>query len=77
MDSLLQAKTIIAQALQTSVDKIGDDATIDDVGEMDSVMFAGIVMQVEKLLGKEIDATKWLSLRSVKDLAGIIEKNHT
>ncbi len=77
MDSLLQAKTIIAQALQTSVDNIANDATIDDVGEMDSVMFAGIVMQVEKLLGKEIDATKWLSLRSVKDLAGIIEKNRT
>ena len=77
MDSLLQAKTIIAQVLQTSVDKIRDDATIDDVGEIDSVMFAGIVMQAEKLLGKEIDATKWLSLRSVKDLAGIIDKNRT
>lgn len=77
MDYLLKAKQILAGCLSVPVDSISDDGQLEQLSPMiDSVVFANIMMEVENFVQKEIDVTEWLELGSVKDLAGILEKNH-
>ncbi|WP_434778196.1 acyl carrier protein [Neisseria sp. Ec49-e6-T10] len=76
MDYLLIAKKILAKHLQVPVEQIKDNDTIEQINQLDSVIFAAIVMDVERLLKKEIDVRQWLSLSSVQDLANIIKNNH-
>ena len=77
MDSLLKAKEILSKCLLIPAEQIEDEDTIEKIKPVDSVIFASIVMEVERFLQKEIDVTEWLELSSVKDLAGILQKNQT
>lgn len=74
-ESLLQAKKIIAEALQIPVENIQDDSSIDTYGKLDSLSFERVVLETEKLLGSQIKAVQLLQLSTVKDLADFIEKS--
>ncbi len=75
MNYMQKAKEILSGSLFIPIEKISDDADINDIKEIDSLAFETIVIEIETVLNKEVDAMDLLELRSVKDLARILEKN--
>jgi acyl carrier protein len=73
MNALEKAKSILAGALFIPAEKISDDASINSLDEIDSLNFELIVVELEKHLGHDVDPVKLLEMRSVKDLAAILE----
>jgi acyl carrier protein len=56
------------------VEKIADDATLHTLRQMDSLSFAALVVELEKRAGGEIDAVELLELRSVRDVAMLLDR---
>jgi acyl carrier protein len=73
MNTLEKAKSILSSALFIPIEKISDDAAVSSLNEINSLSFEAIVMEIEKHLGHDVDPVKLLELRSVKDLAAILE----
>ncbi|SQI42184.1 Phosphopantetheine attachment site [Leminorella richardii] len=76
MDYLQQSKTILSNCLSVPVDRIEADSTLEQLKPgLDSVTFASMMMEVERLLKKEVPAAQWLDLETAADLAAILERN--
>ncbi|RLL65459.1 acyl carrier protein [Ochrobactrum soli] len=73
MDSLVIAKKILAESLFVPVEKISDDASINDVKELDSLSFEALLLEVEEITNREIDPIKIMQIKKVRDLADLIE----
>ena len=73
MNAMNQAKQILSGCLFIPQEKIDDEASIATLGELDSLGFEMIVLEIEKTLGHEVDPMSLLEMRSVKDLARLLE----
>lgn len=74
MNSLEQAKELLSGCLFISKDAISDDANISEIGELDSLRFEMIVMEIERITQRDADPVELLEMRSVKDLAALLEQ---
>ncbi|GLU40033.1 MULTISPECIES: acyl carrier protein [Pseudomonas] len=74
MDYLYEAKKILSGCLFVPIEKIDDDATINAAHEIDSLNFALIVVEIEDFIQAEVDPMDLLEMRTVRDLAGILER---
>jgi acyl carrier protein len=74
MDYLQEAKDLLSGCLFVPVEKIDADANINTLHDMDSLTFEMIVIEIEKRTMKEVDPVALLELRSVRDLAGLLEQ---
>jgi acyl carrier protein len=70
--SLERAKDILSGCLFVPKERIADDATISAIGEIDSLAFELLVLEIERAIGSEVDPIKMLELRSVADLAAML-----
>jgi acyl carrier protein len=68
-----KAKSILSAALFIPIEKISDDGAVSSLKELNSLSFEMIIVEIEKHLGHEVDPMKLLELRSVKDLAALLE----
>lgn len=75
MDYMQEAKEILSGCLFIPVEKISDDMTINSINEIDSLTFEMIIMEIEKRIQREADPMMLLELRSVRDLATILENS--
>lgn len=73
MDSLVIAKKILAESLFVPVEKISDDASINDVKELDSLSFEALLLEIEEITDREIDPIKIMQIKTVRDLADLVE----
>ncbi|UDM48873.1 acyl carrier protein [Cupriavidus sp. MP-37] len=73
MDYLQEARELLSGCLFVPVEKIDADASIHTLHDMDSLTFEMIVMEIEKRTMKEVDPVALLELRTVSDLAGLLE----
>lgn len=73
MDYLYEAKKILSGSLFVPIEKIDDDADINAAHEIDSINFALIVVEIEDFLNAEVDPMQLLEMRTVRDLANILE----
>ena len=73
MNSLTIAKKVLAGALFVPEEKISDDTLIDDLAVLDSLSFETLVLELEEETGYEIDPVDLLLIRTVRDLAAIID----
>lgn len=73
MDYMQEAKEILSGCLFIPIEKISDDMTINTIQEMDSLTFEMIIMEIENRIQQEADPMQLLELRSVRDLAAILE----
>ncbi|MGB3069620.1 MAG: acyl carrier protein [Ottowia sp.] len=71
--SLLRAKALLSKCLLIPADQIGDDANVGDLREVDSLMFEGIVIEIENATGTQADVMDLLQLRTVRDVAKMLE----
>lgn len=74
LNYLLKAKEIISASLFIPIEKIPDNGTLDDILPLDSLAFETIVTQLEEIVGHPIDALDLLNLRSINDVAKLLEK---
>ncbi|HYG07942.1 MAG TPA: acyl carrier protein [Stenotrophomonas sp.] len=74
MSALQEAKEILSGCLFVPVDKIGDEAAIQSIKQMDSLSFATVVMELEERAGRQIDPVDLLELRTVRDVARLLER---
>ncbi|WP_157019368.1 acyl carrier protein [Mesorhizobium xinjiangense] len=68
-----EARDILAGCLFMPKEKIAADAEINAIGELDSLTFEMIVLEIEHRIGRTVDPVQLLEMRSVKDLAEILE----
>lgn len=73
MNGLVEAKEILAGCLFIPKEKIDLDAEIGAIGEMDSLAFEMMVLEIEKRTGRAVDPMQLLELRFVKDLVALLE----
>ncbi|KRW59835.1 acyl carrier protein [Pseudomonas sp. TTU2014-080ASC] len=73
MDFLYEAKKILSGSLFIPIEKIADDADINATHEIDSINFALIVVEIEDFLKTEVDPLLLLEMRTVRDLANILQ----
>ncbi|HEY4254060.1 MAG TPA: acyl carrier protein [Roseomonas sp.] len=74
MNALDAAKDILASCLFVPREKIADDVNIDAIAELDSLTFEMIVLEIEKHTGREVDPMRMLDMRTVRDLADLLEQ---
>lgn len=72
-----QAKDILSGCLFIPKESIETSADISSLGELDSLTFELIVLEIEKNLGHEVDPVELLEMRSVKDLAQLLQNQHS
>ncbi|WP_036593774.1 acyl carrier protein [Ottowia thiooxydans] len=71
--SLLRAKMLLSHCLLIPVEQIDDDADVGDLRGVDSLMFEGIVIEIENATGTRVDVMDLLQLRTVRDVAKILD----
>ncbi|AGH49879.1 MULTISPECIES: acyl carrier protein [Sphingomonadales] len=74
MDYLYEARKILSGCLFVPIEKIGADDAINAAQEVDSLNFALIVVEMENFLKAEVDPVDLLEMRTVRDLARILER---
>lgn len=74
MEPLDIAKEVLAKALFINKDRIGDDAAISEVKPLDSLSFEALILELEERTGKEVDPVDLIGVKTIRDLAGVIEK---
>lgn len=74
MTALQEAKELLSGCLFVPAEKIGDDQLLQAIKELDSLSFASVVMELEARAGHEIDPTELIELRSVRDVAQLLER---
>lgn len=74
LSELETIKTIIARAFFIPVSSIADDADISEIKGMDSLTFEALMLEIEQVSGQEPDPVALMDVRTVADLAGLIEE---
>lgn len=73
MNELETIKTIIARAFFIPASSIADDADISEIKGMDSLTFEALMLEIEQASGHEPDPVALMDVRTVADLARLIE----
>jgi acyl carrier protein len=73
-DPVEDAKDILAGCLFVPRERIDADADIASIGEIDSLSFEMIVLELQRRIGGDVDPMQLLELRTVRDLAAILEQ---
>ncbi|MBJ6134423.1 acyl carrier protein [Ochrobactrum sp. Q0168] len=74
MNSLDKARAILAKCLFIPEESILPEADISSLGKIDSLTFELIVLEVENVSGRDIDPVRLLEMRSVGDLARLLDR---
>lgn len=77
MDYLDQAKEILSGCLLVPKDSIPSDSDIGALGSIDSLTFELIALEIEKNLGHVVNPIALLEMRSVKDLAMLLQNERS
>lgn len=77
MNYITKAKEILSKNLNLSVEQISDEAKLTSLEQLDSLTFEKIVLSMEQFVGHKLDALDLLELRSVKDVAHLLQKEIT
>lgn len=74
-DTSEKIRKILAGALFIPEEKIHSDDRLAALQDMDSLTFSNIIVEVEALIGKRIDPSDMIQLKTVQDLVALVEKN--
>ena len=70
---LLQARRLVARALDISIDSVGDGASIETLDAWDSIGHMRVVLEVECVMGVELEAEQILALENIEDVASLLD----
>ncbi|MBA7716319.1 hypothetical protein ES703_125389 [subsurface metagenome] len=69
---LSQARSVLAQALNVTVEKIDDSARIGELESWDSLGHMRLVLEIEKQIGRELSAAEIVDLVSLADVRKLL-----
>jgi acyl carrier protein len=69
---LSQARSVLAQALNIAVEKVHDTARIGELESWDSLAHMRLVLEIEKLLGRELSTGEIVELGSLADVERLL-----
>ncbi len=73
-DSLLQARQLMAEALNDDVANIGQDTAIAGLEGWDSLAFMRFIVALEEYLGREIDPEELIAIDTIAAVAALIDR---
>lgn len=71
-DAMLQARTLVAAAVDRPVDAVPADGTVDTVPGWDSLAHVRIIGAVEEALGRQLSSTEIARIRGLPDIAALL-----
>jgi len=74
MDDFEDTRQILAKALFIPADGIRADDKLLELKGMDSLAFETILVEIEDVTGRDIDAASAVEAETVADLANLLEK---
>lgn len=74
MTAVGEAKEILAKAMFVSLDRFEDDTDFRRMPEMDSLSFEALILEIETRVGRDIDLTKLINVRTVRDLSDLMNE---
>jgi acyl carrier protein len=69
---LSQARSVLAQALNVTVEKIDDSARIGELESWDSLAHMRLVLEIEKCLSRELSTAEIVELVSLADVEKLL-----
>jgi len=69
-----QARELLAQVLNISVDELEPDAAIDRTERWDSLAHLNLILALETHLGRPLDTTTMLEIESLTDIANLLAR---
>lgn len=72
-ENQLQARKLVARVLEVPLDAVGVDDTIETLEQWDSIGHMHIILEIERMLGVELETEQVLALESVKDVADVLQ----
>ena len=73
MDTLEETKKILSKVLVLPPEKFTAEQQLLEIEGMDSLAFETIVVEIEDRTGRDVDTAKLLDLKTVQDLANLIQ----
>lgn len=73
MSEIETVKEILSSAFFIPVSSIRDDDLLGNIKGMDSLSFEGLILEIERTTGREPDPLRLLEIKTVSDLAAMIE----
>ena len=74
MTAKSKARELLAGVLRIPVDKLPENPTPDSVEDWDSLAHGEILMALEDLVGRELDAAEIAAISGLGDIEAILEK---
>lgn len=71
-DMTNRARDLLADALELEPGEIGDDASIDTVGEWTSLGHMRLILALEQALGRQLDPASIVDIASLKDIESLL-----
>jgi acyl carrier protein len=69
----VDARDLLARALEVDPSEISDDASIDSVDLWDSIAHLRIIIAIEEALNRELDPESIVVISSIEDIARILK----
>ena len=69
----VDARDLLAKALEVDPSEISDDASIDSVDLWDSIARLRIIIAIEEALNRELDPESIVEISSIEDIARILK----
>jgi acyl carrier protein len=67
-----QARSVLAQALNVAVEKVDESARIGELESWDSLGHMRLVLEIEKVLGRELSTGEIVELGSLADVEKLL-----
>jgi acyl carrier protein len=72
MTDMDRAKRLLAEATQSDLAEIPDDARIGQFKPWDSLAHVAVVLALEEEIGRELDSDEIVRIESLKDIASLL-----
>ncbi len=74
---MLDARNVLADALNMQAEDVPEEASMDDVPEWDSLGHMRVVLLLEEIIGRSLNTEEILSLDSVQSFQHILDESLT
>lgn len=72
-EALAEARRLLAEALETAPERIGDGASIHSLEAWDSLAHLRLIEAIERRLGRELPPETMIAIESLADVARLLE----
>ena len=72
-ENSILAKSILAEAFNTPIEKITDDASVENIDDWDSLAHIQVVTRLEEILNRSLDVDELIETVNLRGIEMVIE----